>query len=302
MSVAPVPLVISYIDPDGVTWNLSDLSMSNGYVCSAIAGIDGFPVMMQIVPLLDGTAVPNILLPQPGTIGLAILVTRPASDNESDYYALLDRLTRAFWNNRNSAPAPGTLIIQRPDGTARQISVYTTSGLDTPDVGKDNKMVYSFSLATPDPWWSDLVPTILNFNTGVNNGILPVLPVDLNGAAVIGNIVVNNAGNMFTFPTWTITGPGTPTLRNNTTGRAWSLNTAIPAGQQVQVVTKRGQQAAVNITTGANIWGQLVISSPRDLWPLAAGNNSISITMTGATSATQVSMSYVNRWSRSLWQ
>jgi len=302
MSVAPVPLVISYIDPDGVTWNLSDLSMSNGYVCSAIAGIDGFPVMMQIVPLLDGTAVPHILLPQPATIGLAILVTRPASDNESDYYALLDRLTRAFWNNRNSAPAPGTLIIQRPDGTARQISVYTTSGLDTPDVGKDNKMVYSFSLATPDPWWSDLVPTILNFNTGVNNGILPVLPVDLNGAAVIGNIVVNNAGNMFTFPTWTITGPGTPTLRNNTTGRAWSLNTAIPAGQQVQVVTKRGQQAAVNITTGANIWGQLVISSPRDLWPLAAGNNSISITMTGATSATQVSMSYVNRWSRSLWQ
>src|SRR5215469_18764746 len=116
----PIPYEIYYIDPDNQTWHLSDRSMvkagvpgvtadlyTGGFVCSAIAGIEGLQVMMQTVPLLDGTAIPNIYIPQTGTIGFAFLVGRPASGDQNDYYSLLDALVRAFYNRRNEIPVPG---------------------------------------------------------------------------------------------------------------------------------------------------------------------------------------------------
>jgi hypothetical protein len=274
--------------------------MSKGYVCSAIAGIDGLPVMMQEVPLVDGTAVPNVYIPQTGTIGLSILVGRPKSDNQNDYYNLLDSIGRAFYHRRNENPAPGTLIIQRPDGSARKIAVYTTSGLNTPDVGLNDMTVYSLSLSTPDPYWTDLDTTVLNFTSNVDPGFFtqPILPFAFNSPNIFGTSNIVNQGTVPAYPTWLITGPGTPTITNNTSKRAWSLNTAVPAGQQVQVVTQRGQQSAVNVNTGANVWSQLALSSPRDLWPLVGGNNSVTISIADQTNSTEVAIFYANRWIR----
>src|ERR1700747_1585570 len=127
MTSPPIPLQISYTDPDGNYWDLSDLSTANGYACTGIAGIDGIPVAMQSIPLLDGTAIPNIYNVQPGTIVIGIVVGRPAGGSPSDYYALLDRIVRAFTSRRNELPAPGQLTVQRPDGSSRAVSVYTTS-------------------------------------------------------------------------------------------------------------------------------------------------------------------------------
>lgn len=299
MSIAPVPLGISYVDPDGYTWDLSDPSMKNGYICSAIAGIEGFPVMMQTIPMLDGTAIPNFYLPQAGTIGIVIAVTRPTSDDQNDYYALLDKIVRAFLSRRNELPKPGTLIVKRPDGTQRKISTYTTSGLDTPEVGLNDISLYSFSLSTPDPYWCDMVPSTLTFGLPKNSGIFPLLPIIMDGPTAFGNQVITNKGTALSFPTWNITGPGTPTITNNSANpvRSFSLS-AIPAGQVVQVVTQRGKQMVVNLTTGANLWSQLVTSSPRDLWPLMGGDNKVSIVLTGATPASSVVVSWTNKWSR----
>lgn len=298
MLAPPVPLQITYVDPDQNIWNLSDLSMVNGYICTGITGIEGLPVMLQTVPLLDGTAVPNIYIPQPGSITIGILVAPPAAGNENDYYNLLDRLVRAFVSRRNELPSPGYLQIQRPDGTSRQITVYTTAGMNTPEVGLNDMSVYTFTLATPDPYWSDLTPQQINFTIPNAPGILPMLPVQLSGGSVIGNATVMNNGTAIAWPTWLLTGPGTPTMQNFTTGRKWSLNTSIPGGNVVQVVTKPGSQMAYNITTATNIWDQLVLSSLRDLWGFTGGNNNINITMAGSSLASSVLLSWTNRWSR----
>jgi hypothetical protein len=298
MSVPPTPLQYSYQDPDGNLWNLSDYTMSEGYICSAIAGIEGIPVMMQTIPLLDGTAVPNLYVPQPGSITLGLLIGRPASDNPNDYYTLLDSVVRAFLTRRNELPAPGTLIIQRPNGSIRQTQVYTISGLDTPTVAVDDYTLYTLTLQTPNPYWTDGQTQTVVYSLNYAAGILPMLPIQLAGATVIGNNNVTNEGTALAYPTWTITGPGTPTITNNTTGLAWSMNTPIPAGQVVQVVTQRGQQSAYNITTATSVWDQLNYSSLRDLWPLVGGINSITIAMVGASQNTSVVLSWQNQWSR----
>lgn len=298
-SAPPTPLQINYVDPDGNNWNLSDTSMSGGYICAGIAGIEGFPVALQTIPLLDGTAIPNFYIPQPGTIAIAILVGRPSSDNENDYYALLDAVVRAFYNRRNELPRAGWLQIQRPDGTVRQTQVFTTGGLNTPEVAISSHSVYSFTLQTPDPYWTDLVQQTLIYRLNVAAGILPLLPIPLSGGTVLGNATITNYGNALTWPTWTITGPGTPTIKNITTNKQWSLNTSIPSGNVIQVTTKPGSQYATNLTTSANIWDQLVLgTSLRNLWPLMAGDNLINIAMAGATAATSVQVSWTNRWNR----
>jgi hypothetical protein len=300
MPAPPTPLQIDYIDPEGNDWDLTDLDMAKGYVCSAINGIEGIPTSMQLIPLLDGTATPNLYIPQPGTINLAILVARPSSGLENDYYALLDAVARAFYNRRNELPAPGYIQVQRPDGTARQIAVYSTSGLNTPEVGVSNHTIYSLSLQTPDPYWQDLVPQQLSFSIAPGTaGILPMLPIQLSGSSIGSAADVFNGGNAQAWPVWTITGPGTPTMKNLRSGRQWSLNTPIPAGNVVQVVTKPGQQMAVNTTTGVNIWDQLVLGTTlSNLWSLMGGHNQVSIAMAGSSLATNVGITWVNRWNR----
>jgi len=297
MLSAPTPLQINYIDPDGNDWNLSDFTMKKGYVCSGLTGIEGLPVSFQTIPLLDGTAVPSLYLPQPGTINLGLLVGRPSSDSENDYYTLLDSVARAFLSRRNEQPVPGYIQIQRPNGSVRQIAVYVVSGLDTPDT-QIHYTNYAFTLHTPDPYWTDLTPQAITFYINSSTGILPVLPVQLAASSIIGSTNITNIGTALAWPTWTITGPGTPTMQNLTSGRKWALSTSIPAGQVVQVATKPGTQYAVNVNTGANIWDQLVLSSLRDLWALVGGSNNISISMAGSTPATTVSISWTNRWSR----
>jgi hypothetical protein len=300
---APIPLVIDYQDPDGNWWSLSDRSMSQGWVCSAIAGIEGLPVLMQTLPLLDGTAIPLTYIPQTGTIGLAILVGRPANNDQFVYYQNLDKVVRAFYNRRNQTPTPGTLRVTRPDGSRRIIAVYTTSGLNTPEVGVNDATLFSLALSTPDPYWSDYGDTALHFQISFgNSGILPITfpapGIQFNPSQEAGSFVLTNWGDAQAYPNWIITGPGTPTVTNKTTGRSWALNQAIPAGQQVQVTTKPGATSCVNITTGISIWGQLVFGGPHDLFPLVPGDNLVTIQVAGATVATAVDVGFTNRWLR----
>jgi hypothetical protein len=184
------------------------------------------------------------------------------------------------------------------------VYVYTSSGLDTPEVGLNDMMIYSLSLSTPDPYWYDcdskgnIVNQQQNFGLSSAAGILPVLPVNLQGPDVLGDTTVFNNGNSLSYPVWTITGPGTPVITNKSSGRSWTLNTPVPAGQQVQVNTARGQQGVVNLTTKANIWNQLVFTGPHDLWPIMGGNNLINVELLGATSSSNVNLQYTLRWSR----
>jgi hypothetical protein len=291
-----VPLNITYIDPDGNNWGLSDLSMTDGYICSSITGIEGLPVSLQLIPLLNGTSIPNVYIPQPGTITMAILLGWPAGGTESDYYNLLDSMMRAFINRRNELPAPGYLQIQRPDGSIRQIAVYAIAGHNTPEIGIYNT-IYTFTLQTPDPYWQELVQQVVTFNNNPTAGILPLLPVSL-GGQLFGQATIVNGGNALAYPVWTITGPGIPTIQNLTTGLSWSLTTAIPAGQVVQVGTTPGTQYVTNLTTGTNIWDQLALSSINQLWPLVGGENVVNVSASGSTTSTTIQVTWTNRWSR----
>lgn len=459
----PQRIGIQYVDPDGNTWDFMDLDMTDGFICTGIRGIGGAPVQLSTIPLVRGGAIAQLMTYQPRQLGMGIFALGQA-EAQNDYLDLLDRLAIAFTNIRDDAPAPGTLIFSRPDGSQRQISVYCTSGQDQPD--DDNTLsgllytTYALTMEAPDPFFYDALPTSLAFGSPVSSsalayydfetdvqgftgssaagtgttavslsttffstgaqslrldpdgtsvtpeargpvipvtpgqvititgdfwcnvaltgtgqigfrafsdaagtafvsssyitgfnmtantkttktfsytvptdgsiqsvkftfringttppttthmygdnitltnkvGILPLLPIALNGASSFGDIIVTNDGQADAYPVWTLTGPGTPTIQNVTTGRSWSWDIDLTAGQVVVVNTMPGQQSAIDQGTGLSVWSHLVTNSPRDLWPLVKGDNDINISVTNATAQTAVAMSYLRRWLRS---
>lgn len=292
------PPQISYIDPDGNTWPLTDLSLSNGYICTGITGVSGLPVSFSSIPLLQGGALPQLYTPQPGSIGLGLFFESQGDINA--YMQLLDSFAYAFYNVRNNVPTPGQLVIQRQDGTSRFRYVYCVGGQDaSTDEGVDWS-TYTLTLQADDPFWYDLAPNVTNYQLAstASVGILPFLPISLTVSTVFGADIIDNEGGAEAYPTWLITGPGLPTIQNQTTGRQFSLVNSMAALQQIQVTTQPGKQSAVDIGAGVSVWSDVVQATPRDLWALARGQNEIFLTMGGAGTNSAIQLSWTRRWLR----
>lgn len=293
------PPQISYLDPDGILWPLTDLTLPNGYICTGITGISGVPVSFSALALVTGGAIPQMIISQPGQIAMGMYLESLGDVNA--YMRLLDAFAYSFRTERSGSPAPGYLIVQRQDGTTRQIAVYVTGGVESPVDENVYSSTYAISLSAPDPYWYDQFPTISQYVLTIAGptGILPLLPINLTPSTVFGSQTVNNDGGSDTYPVWTFTGPGIPSVQNLTTGFQFSFFSALTTGQQVQVSTLPGNQYAIDVSNGSNMWGQIVKNSPRDLWPLVRGTNQISILMSGATSGSAVQLQYTRRWLRS---
>lgn len=292
------PPQITYVDPDGGAWYLTDLGLSKGYICTGIAGVSGIPVSFATIPLLTGGALPQMYISQPGAVVLGIYAEAMGGDVNS-YMKLLDSIAFAFSNDRDGLIEPGFLQVQRQDGTTRQLQVFAVDGTAVPTDEGVGWSTYAISLQAPDPFWYDLIPQSIQYVlSGQAAGILPILPIALGSSSVFGADTVANDGGAEAYPVWTIVGPGLPVIQNATTGRQFSFTAALTSGQIFQVDTRPGRQSAVDVNAGVSVWSQIIQNTPRDLWALARGDNDIFITMGGAGPASSVTLSWTRRWRR----
>lgn len=293
----PVPLGLVYIDPDGNRWRWSDIGAD--VFASNVAGLGSPPVAFTSVALPSGGALGQDYRGTARSIIVSLAVENPDQDK---FLEVLDRLTLALWTERAGEPAPGTLIVQRPGGTARQIRVIQTGGPDQPDDDRDKSGLtwasFPVTFRAVDPFWQDADPTELEFRgPTAGAGVPPMPPVVLSSSAVLGEVQVTNSGQADAYLLWTLTGPGAPVLGNSTTGRAWTFE-ALGAGEVVTVNTGPSGEAYAIDATGADRWGGLVKSSPRDLWALVRGRNDLNLAMTGAAAGSKIGLSYTRRWLR----
>ncbi|MFE9099841.1 phage tail family protein [Actinomadura geliboluensis] len=294
----PQPLRLLYIDPDGEEWDFSDLA--GPVQVTNVAGHGSPPVALTSLGMPSGASLPQSYI---GT-GRAILVGLVAgAATQAEYLKLTDRLAQALWTERLGEPAPGTLVIQRPDGTGRRIKVLVTDGPDLSDDDRDKSGLtwtsFVVTFRSLDQCWSDADPIRLVFQSADSGaGVPPMPPVVLAPYSVLGDVVVNNTGNAPAYPVWKITGPGTPTLSNTTTGRSWGLATPLLEGETVTVDTAPDGGAYAVDQDGDDRWGDLLKSSPRDLWELVRGPNHLDLSLAGASASSRIELSYVRRWLR----
>lgn len=294
------PLAVSYIDPDGQVWNWS--SPLSDVMLTSITGLGSPPAAMSGIALPGGGQIPQAY----GAAPRNMVVGLDVCDEESQDGLLdtIDQLSVAFWGERYGRPATGTLIVSRPDGSARQIQVLCTSGPEQPDTGSsDDGYQWSTNFALTfvsalDPYFSDSAATELEFAAaGGGSGVPPMPPVLLQASTTLGAATVTNSGSGAAYPIWTVYGPGTPTISLDTPDLSFSLDVVLGVGDVRVIDTRPGLQSVVD-GSGANCWAELAAGSPRDLWALPPGSSDISVEIAASTAASKVVLQYVRRWLR----
>ena len=129
---------------------------------------------------------------------------------------------------------------------------------------------------------------------GVGSAI-PFFPVFVYSSVVEGVYTLHIEGDEISWPTWYINPPGEDLLiENMTTGDKLFIEGEI--FEPLTIVTDPHNQDIYSDTWTKGEWWNQVDVKQGDLFPLAAGENKIKITMVGATLDSYVEYSYQEMW------
>jgi len=149
-----------------------------------------------------------------------------------------------------------------------------------------------------DPYWEDVEDTVRTFTVGLPPTFFPFFPMNLASSTVIASEAIDNEGDVVTWPVWKIVGPGSEiSLLNNTTGEKLEFSNSggltLGNGEWIDIDTRPGVKT-VRRNDGVNLFKYL--SADSSMWALARGANQIDLQMSTSTSASQLVMSYRQRY------
>lgn len=282
----------TWIDADGGSHNLS----SDAVGVTVLFGRAGFgmaPLRLNEdeIPLQDGGRLRSLNF-LPRTFDLPLLLKR-------DTAGALDTLRRNVLWWFNPKRGDGKLRVTTRLGDQREIVCRSVDGLGL----VENKESYTYrtlkaivSLRSHDPHWRAVNATTTTYTLAANPQTwFPIFPLRLGASTLFDNPMVNNTGDVETWPSWIITGPGDdPILRNLTSGEIIDLTgKSLGVGETIEIDTSPGVKT-VKSGAGANLFGSM--SSTSSLWALKVGNNSLSLELSGVTAASSIQLTYRLRY------
>ncbi len=207
-----------------------------------------------------------------------------------EFVAMWQRLSRLF--TMTSWRGPARLRVARPDGGLREVFAEYDDGFDGQPAQGYTFDTVVLSLYCDDPYWRDVTPTTVVREFVVGAPYLNPYP-RVSPAGVLGRSQIVNAGDVRTWPQWTISGPASALVAANQTNRqSFTLTHNLPAGQRITLTTDpptvRGP--AGEVLTDAIDW------PGARLWPLEPGVNQVDFQATGSGPGTKVELSYVQLW------
>lgn len=202
---------------------------------------------------------------------------------------------RTLTHSLNVYKGIGKIRCVSPDGVDRYISCLYKDGLQG-EAGKEggvywSKMVLVFRAF--DPYFYGLETTEV-FQLDENPPLwFPFFPLNLGGDAVSSQINIDYDGDVKTYPTWTIHGPGDdPKLTNQTTGESLSIsNVTLDENQIITIDTKNRK---IILDDNINLLPSLAWGST--FWALEPGMNQVKIEMANATSLSSIQLAYSPRY------
>lgn len=202
----------------------------------------------------------------------------------------LRALKQALTSYLNPRRGPVTLKVTLPDASSRLIDGYYRPVPGTMDA--DNWWVsgqnVGIVIRCPQPFWrSEIDWKVAWVQQDDRPSILPILPLGPADSDALGATnPVTIAGDVETYPVWSITGPLTAcTITDVGTGRTFTLTASISDGETWIVDTRRGRQGVFD-NTGAR--SRASLNAGADLFPLQPGVSQVQTTVVGASDGAQV--------------
>ncbi|MBK3556306.1 phage tail protein [Streptomyces sp. MBT56] len=286
---------ITYIDPTGRRWPMTDTSLQWYALAEGVSGLGAATYTLTSDPHPRGGARLRHVQPQPRTIVWPVLVK---GADHLVFTANWRALGLAF--TRTLRDGPGTLEVARPDGRIRRIPVYYGEGWDgrgqvATGITWDSAVV---TLWCEDPYWVDAVPLHIHRESGSAEDFLVPYPT-VSSSQVLGETVVTNPGDVEVWPEWVVTGPASLiTFTREDTGDSFVLDPtatahgALLAGEQVTIST---DPPRVRYQDGSN-WVGALNWPEASLWSLPPGDTPVSFQLDGATIGSAVDLTFHPRY------
>lgn len=288
---------ISYIDPSGTVWPMTDSSLPYFALADGVSGLGAAPVVLTTDPLPRGGVRLRHVQPQARVIVWPVHVEAATHQAFTDLWRLLGR---AFTDTLRYGP--GILDIAMPDGRRRQIRVRYQDGwqgLGQAGTGLSWDRAV-LSLLAEDPYFYDPVPVLSTRAFAGTVDFLNPYPT-VTSSQVLGDSVLHNPGDVVAWPVWTVSGPASlVTITRTDTGEAFTLDpnaTGVAhgnllAGQQVVITTDPPQ---VRYQDGTN-WIAALNWPAASLWGLQPGDTPVNISLTGASAGSGVTAAVTARY------
>ena len=273
---------------DGTSLDLSD--QSSGYIVTKDGTAGFFSPSYDLVADeyagIDGATVQAIrAAPAEPTLGLYVSASSP-----TEFRQKLRGLVRTM----RPKAGPGTLTVRNETGEARNLDCYCRGGMEGAEARFSAWVTAVLRFYAPDPWWYGDERSV-DVGLGAGTAFFPIFPLTLAPSNVQGQFTIDLSDtDAPTYPTWTITGPGsTLVLTNTTTGRSIQVNTTLNPGDTMVITTSPGAQS-VRRGDGTNLMGS--VTGDPALWPLIEDVNTVTATLTGATTDSHISGVYRPRY------
>jgi hypothetical protein len=210
--------------------------------------------------------------------------------NRADVQTKLRRLAKLLQDTKG----PTTLEARYSNNEVLTLKVHYVGGAEG-IWGSDAGMVWNrwvLSLQAPVPFWEKT--TVFSFVIGEQakgRGLLPELTkLKLSSDGVFGSVVVNNSGDVPSFPKWVILGPLNNLIISNGT-QTLTIPNVIETGEVITIETDTGKVYDAN---GDNRY-DLLGPAPK-LFQLQPGQTNITVSAEDTTEDTRVGFFYKPRF------
>lgn len=283
-------IVATWTDPTGEVWPLSDDGDDGPgwFTANGPAGWHATNYEIVTDPLPRGGEQVRFIRSKPGTITWPVYVW---GDSHQQYIERHRQIRRAFTMTVHRG-LTGTLRVERPDGSAREIDCLYQEGLQGEASEGWLWSKDAVTLFCPDGYWRDVTPITVTHSYQPGVDYFSPWP-QVSPSLTLGDAQVDNPGDVDAWPVWTITGPMTSmTATNLTTGYEFSLLYGLAAGEQVTITTNR---PTVRGPAGQNLSGNLNWPNAY-LWSLTPGTNQVVFNVAGGAVGTSVELAFNARY------
>ena len=279
-----------------VDWalNINEFPIDGTEVATWI-GPDGYQVQLNVQWELDGWRMPPVsfieeVMPnRPGSVLRRVRhdareITVPVWIRGNDYVDLQNKI-RAIVASMDPARGPGVLQVTAPDGAQRRLVVRYQDGLGMPEkLGESTGLHFQRAdiiFKAHMPYWEDMAEQVYEYVVADPLPFFPLFPMVLSASTIVATVPIVNNGDVITWPTWKIVGPGSAIqLINHTTGEKIDLSNnggiELGSGEWIDIDTTEGVKS-VRLNDGTNLFPYL--STDSSLWHLERGTNNISLAM-----------------------
>lgn len=210
--------------------------------------------------------------------------------SREDVESKLRRLARLVQDTKG----PVTIRANYANGEDWDLEAHYVGGAESQYGSDGNELWVNWVLSfqAPTPYWVRTSSESYSLGSGATGrGLIPNLAeLRVSSAQAIGTLIIENSGDVNAYPRWQFKGPMDTVTVTSDTGLSFSYNATIALGTTITIDTVAG---TVVDQSGVNKYANLG-ASPK-LFPIAAGTSSLTVTATGATSDTLISMFYQPR-------